>query len=301
MRSLAYLILAVFLLASAVTAGKKHVKPSWKQLSTGYTFEQYVHDFKKPYAKGTEHFAMRKKVFEKNLEHILQLNADATMSWRAGVNMFSDMTPEEFKRLNRFRKGGSRNHASVVHDKAWLSAEEALPETVDWRIAAPRVLTAVKHQGSCGSCWAHSAAESIESQYALVTGMLPTLSVGQINSCTPEDYNCAGCDGGDYVGAWEYLANQSIVRPAVQKAVTEEWAYPMPVKDWFFDTQASNYTTSSCIDISKEWQTPTTQWFAELTAAGVKGYGLVNCNEANAGPIAQKALRDIGPQSVSVA
>lgn len=105
----------------------------------------------------------------------------------------------------------------------------------------------------------------------------------------------------DYVGAWEYLSNQSIVLPAVQQAVTEEWAYPQPKKDWFFDTQAANYTTSACFDISTEWQTPTTQWFAELTAAGVSGYGVVNCNEANAGPLAMKALRDVGPQSVSVA
>jgi len=131
--------------------------------------------------------------------------------------------------------------------------------------------------------------------------MLPVLSVGQINSCTPQDYNCAGCDGGDYVGAWQYLANTSVQRPEVPKSVTENWAYPIPVRDWFFDTQPSNYSTSACADISENWKTPTTQWFAELTAAAVSGYGTVNCNFANGTKAAMKALRDVGPQSVSVA
>jgi hypothetical protein len=284
----------ILLLAVVATA-----KPRWHQLD-GYTFEAYVREFKKPYVPGKKNFAVRKAIFESNLKRINQINSERNMLWKAGVNMFTDMSPEEFKRYNRFRKGGKRSNAIRAHSVADQTIP--LPLTVDWRTAnSPRVLTAVKHQGSCGSCWAHSAVESIESQYALITGMLPVLSVAQINSCTPGNYNCAGCDGGDYVGAWEYLANQSIVRPDVQKALTEQWAYPMPIKDWFFDTQPSNYSTSACFDISQEWTTPTTQWFAELTAAGVKGYGVINCNEAQGDPIAMQALRDIGPQSVSVA
>jgi hypothetical protein len=293
MRSLAILAVCLVIVVLA--------KPRWHQLN-GYTFDNFVRDFKKPYPQNEARYKLRKQIFEANLEHILELNADVTRSWKAGVNMFSDMSPQEFKRFNKFKKSSPRTLATRVHDKNTFGSDTPLPQTVDWRAAnSPRVLTAVKHQGSCGSCWAHSAVESIESQYALVTGMLPVLSVAQINSCTPLDYGSAGCDGGDYVGGWEYLANKSINRPAVQHALTEEWAYPQPLQDWFFDTQPSNYSTSACFDISTEYQTPTTQWFAELTAAGVSGYGVINCNEASGGPIAQRAVRDIGPQSVSVA
>ena len=291
----------VITLIAVLAAAAFAKKPSWNELE-GYTFDKFARDFKKPYTTGEERYQVRKAIFEENLDRIKLLNADTTRSWKAGVNMFSDMSPAEFKAYNRFRRNEARGKPAVVHTAKTGDSSAPLPQTVDWRTAtSPRVLTAVKHQGSCGSCWAHSAVESIEAQYALVTGMLPVLSVAQINSCTPQDYNCAGCDGGDYVGGWEYLANQSIVRPDVQKALTEEWAYPQPIQDWFFDTQPSNYTTSSCFDVSQEWQTPTTQWFAELTAAGVSGYGVVNSNEAMGGPIAQRALRDVGPQSVSVA
>lgn len=289
-------VFVLLLLALCVLAKK----PSWGELE-GYTFEQFVVDFKKPYAAGEERFEVRKSIFNENIRHIKMLNSDASRSWKAGVNMFTDMSVAEFKAYNRFRRSPTRGQPTISHDIHSLAENAPLPLTVDWRLANPRVLTAVKHQGSCGSCWAHSAVESIEAQYAIVTGMLPVLSVAQINSCTPMDYNCAGCDGGDYVGAWEYLSNTSIVRPDVQKALTEEWAYPQPLQDWFFDTQPPNTTTSACFDISQEWTTPTTQWFAELTAAGVSGYGMVNSNMALGGPLAQRALRDIGPQSVSVA
>lgn len=289
------LCIALVLLV-ALAAAKK---PKWHQLN-GYTFEQYAVDFKKSYRPGDEGYEQRKANFHSNMAVIQAVNSDKTNTWKAGVNMFTDMSQAEFKKLNKFRKGCNRKDADVVigHTNPTLP----LPHSIDWRTAnSPSILTAVKHQGSCGSCWAHSAAESIESQYSFLTGMLPVLSVGQINSCTPMDYNCAGCDGGDYVGAWKFLMNTSVARPEIQKAVTENWAYPIPVSDWFASTQPQPYQTTKCRDISQEWSKPAKSWFAELTAAGVKGYGRVDSNSATGGPAAQKALRDVGPQSISVA
>uniref|UniRef100_A0A7S1LE78 Peptidase C1A papain C-terminal domain-containing protein n=1 Tax=Neobodo designis TaxID=312471 RepID=A0A7S1LE78_NEODS len=294
-------VLAVALVLSALSVDAK--RPKWHELD-GYSFEQYRADFKKPYSPSDLGYETRKAHFEANLKHIKALNADATRTWRAGVNMFTDMSVAEFAKYNRYRREGSDKFyamASKVHG-APAAGDVPLPQTVDWRTAtSPRVLTAVKHQGACGSCWAHSAAENMESQYALLTGMLPVLSVGQINSCTPESYNCAGCDGGLSVGAWAYLANTSVQRADILKSVTENWAYPIPVKDWFFDDQPAGYTTSACVDTSQNWQTPATSWFAELTAVGVKGYGVVNSNNATGGPAAMKALRDVGPQHIAIA
>lgn len=245
-------------------------------------------------------YARRAANFYQNLAHIQTLNKDPTMSWRAGVNMFTDMSTDEFKAYNRFKKADREFEPTVVHGRP--AANEVMPLTVDWRTAvSPRVLTAVKHQGACGSCWAHSAAESMESQYALLTGMLPVLSVAQINSCTPSSYGGTGCDGGEYGGAWAYLANTSVARPTVLKSVTENWPYPIPPSDWFYDDQPAGYTTSACKDITADWKTPATSWFAELTAVGVSGFGNVDSNSPDGGPAAQKALRDVGPQSISVA
>merc|ERR1712190_545777 len=78
---------------------------------------------------------------------------------------------------------------------------------IDWRFA--KAGTPVKNQGQCGSCWAFSATEAIESQMILAHGAKYdfTLSPQQIASCAPSNgtYGCDGCNGGFTEGAYEYL------------------------------------------------------------------------------------------------
>jgi cathepsin F len=57
-------------------------------------------------------------------------------------------------------------------------------------------------QGSCGSCWAFSATEQIETDYALATKQLLKLSPQQITSC---DKTSDGCSGGQTEGAFDYV------------------------------------------------------------------------------------------------
>lgn len=70
-------------------------------------------------------------------------------------------------------------------------------------------MTAIKNQGQCGSCWAFSATEAIESQLILTSGgkFAIDLSPQQVASCTPSTgpYGCMGCNGGFTEGAYEYL------------------------------------------------------------------------------------------------
>jgi len=55
----------------------------------------------------------------------------------------------------------------------------------------PPVLTAIKDQGACGSCWAHGTTEAIESRSAIQNGELPVLSQQQLVSCVPNMTVCA--------------------------------------------------------------------------------------------------------------
>lgn len=56
-----------------------------------------------------------------------------------------------------------------------------MPDTFDWR--EKDVVTAVKDQGTVGSCWAFSTVGNIEGQWALAGNTLTSLSPEQLIDC----------------------------------------------------------------------------------------------------------------------
>jgi len=78
----------------------------------------------------------------------------------------------------------------------------AIPADFDWAQQNPSPLSGVKDQGQCGSCWAFSIVENIESMWKLAGHNLTELSPQQVVSCDLVDL---GCDGGDPQTAYEYI------------------------------------------------------------------------------------------------
>merc|ERR1719265_1769678 len=80
-----------------------------------YDFETYVQEFKKSYAAGDR--VSRRMNFEANMRKIKAQSeqfASGQSSWFAGVNEFSDWTPEEFhERLKMPAAATSVNIATV--------------------------------------------------------------------------------------------------------------------------------------------------------------------------------------------
>lgn len=186
----------------------------------GYTFEHYVEEFNKHYESHEELIA-RKKAFEKNLALVKSHNSAGNSSYVMGVNHMTDWTEEEFNRLNGARPQMRRHVRNKrLHTEFVPKRGVTLPYEVDYRTAVPPVLTAIKNQGRCGSCWAHSAVEAIESHTAITHGKLYVLSQQQLTSCTPNPDHCGGtggCFGSTEALAFEYAAGAG--------GLAEEWDY----------------------------------------------------------------------------
>ena len=77
---------------------------------------------------------------------------------------------------------------------------EPLPDHFDWR--DHNVITAVRDQGKCESCWAMAAVQIVESNYAIQYKNLTQYSVQQLVDC---DYHDNRCWGGYYNDALHFL------------------------------------------------------------------------------------------------
>jgi len=115
-----------------------------------------------------------------------------------GINKFTDLSQEEFaaKYLLSSVEFKSGKKAEVADIKPLPEGADAL---VDW---TGTYTTPVKDQGYCGSCWAFSATEQIESDCMRVNGENPILSPEQITQCDSTSY---GCNGGWTENAYEYV------------------------------------------------------------------------------------------------
>lgn len=84
-----------------------------------------------------------------------------------------------------------------------------LPEHVDWSDKS----TPVKNQGHCGSCWAFSTVEIVETHTAIHTGESVALAPQELLSCMKNPEECGGeggCDGSDPMNALAYIAANGI-------------------------------------------------------------------------------------------
>lgn len=173
-------------------------------------FDRFKVSYSKSYRSGTQEHEMRKRIFERNWKEVERHNSREKKSWRKGINHLSDMTEKEYSSLlgyDRTTGFKDRHHMKGAVQDVDISN---LPSNVDWRLK--KVVTDVKNQGTCGSCWAITAAEAIESHYAIESGFLQGLSVQQILDCTPNPNECGGsggCQGGTIKLAFETLINNS--------------------------------------------------------------------------------------------
>jgi len=72
----------------------------------------------------------------------------------------------------------------------------------DWTDVAT---TPIKNQGHCGSCWAFSATEQLESDYILQKGSKVVLAPQELVDCKADRSQRDGCNGGFPADAYEVI------------------------------------------------------------------------------------------------
>jgi C1A family cysteine protease len=190
--------------------------------------EELFSDFKKTYKKEYQTEHLEEKSFEnfskflKTVDKRNKKEAKKGGSAIHGVTIFADLSDDDFasshlgfretderRMLMRSLKDKHKHSSSSSHKptkqpthKPTYSPTSKKGTYKNW--AEDGFTTSVRDQGYCGSCWAISAVEQMESD-AIISGLMTnkeSLSVQQVVSCDRNDY---GCHGGNTEVAYTYI------------------------------------------------------------------------------------------------
>lgn len=185
----------------------------------------------------------RKALYKQNTGVVRKINEKfirGSANFFAEANKFSDYDTDEVKRLftghvksptgrdrrsvdasdiedtltkyidahfKRNKRETNNSDCEMVCPEPQTSAE---PDVVgfDWREENPDCIQDIRDQGRCGSCWAFSAAETLEDRYCIAGhGALPSLSQQELTDCTYTRRR-DGCKGGFGYQALQYVTRR---------------------------------------------------------------------------------------------
>jgi len=214
----AFSLLIVTIQAASLNSGADNGADPWLQ---------FKKDYNKTYKDANDEqvhmaaYTTAQQVIQKhNAEYAKGLH-----TFNMAINELADLTPEEYKARNGFRHPGTMGNAgtSPSHN---VKKRQSLPSSLDWRQYG--MVTPVKNQGGCGSCWAFAAIAALEGRHMYTARQLVSLSEQNLIDCDTQDGAC----GGGWMGtAWAYVNTNN--------GVDTETSYP-------YTSGASPYQAGTC-------------------------------------------------------
>ncbi|XP_074334965.1 senescence-specific cysteine protease SAG12-like [Apium graveolens] len=180
----------------------------------------------------------RFRIFKDNVERIEAFNNGEDKGFKLAVNHFADLTDDEFRTFHA--TGYNRSVQTTPFSDATVMPEnygdygrryfryanvQSVPESVDWRDRG--VVTPVKYQGQCGSCFAFASVAAVESINAITSGQLVSLSEQEIVDCQQTSYHCGG---GMMDNTYEFIRSNGL---------TTESNYPYQAQQGYCQNAAS--------------------------------------------------------------
>ena len=170
-----------------------HVNPTIEEMEE--LFQLYiVHQAPIPIEPTFERF----EYFYDEVKSIVAHNRDPTKTWKQSITQFTGLTADEMRGIAIM----ASQNCSATNTQS-LHAVGDIPASFDWRQYG--VVSPVKNQGKCGSCWTFSTTGAVEANWAITQGVPPpNLSEQQLVECAG-DFNNHGCNGGLPSQAFEYI------------------------------------------------------------------------------------------------
>ncbi|XP_066551510.1 cathepsin K [Amia ocellicauda] len=226
-----YVLASVALYINMVTCLDPQLDSEW---------ENWRIKFQKPETRVGD--VKRREIWEANYRAIEEHNQrfkERKETYVMGMNQFGDLTPEEFLNLTQvtMSRANTRSNNQLTAEELRKAASNLTITSIDYRTLG--YVTPVENQGSCGCCWAFSAAGALEAQWMKKTNQLIPLSKQQLVDCSGNSGN-RGCYGGLPFLAYQYIkTNGGIQAEATypytmtkQNCTADKSKFVATVKDW---------------------------------------------------------------------
>ena len=205
----------ILVLAAILALGLSIFPDTIEENDIRLSFIDFIRHYHRSYVTQGEK-TERYEIFKKNYIQIFEHNLK-NLPWTLKMNEFGDLSAEEFKMLYHNKKNydQKKNQKNIFPPLKTENVEISDATGIDWTKIGLTVAPVV-NQGSCGSCYAFSAVEAIQSLHYMDKGTMIIFSKQQVVDCSGKFQN-EGCDGGYMQEVFEYVMEYGIERESDYK------------------------------------------------------------------------------------